>query len=202
MVFGTPQNWRLNMKNPIGGNRTGKQNALIGDSDGNNFSLKKQGKFSRHCIHKQPMGVIGWARKRRTCQPSVRICAGANGVVIGNSRVAITSRFGCIDCGGSIGMTPDHEPMPHEFDGVTFDEKQDGIRLVGQMRRVYDLMRDGHWRTLHEIAEATCCLETAVSARLRDFRKPRFGCHSVELRRVHGRRGLFLYRLVLRKREE
>ncbi len=86
-----------------------------------------------------------------------------------------------------------------DFDGDTFEPAQDGIRLSGQMRRVYSLMRDGQWRTLHEIAEATACLETAASARLRDFRKECFGGHTVERRRVPGRPGLFEYRLLLEK---
>ncbi len=88
--------------------------------------------------------------------------------------------------------------MP-DFDGDTFESAPDGIHLSGQMRRVYRLMCDGQWRTLHEIAEATACLETAASARLRDFRKERFGRHTVERRRVPGRRGLFEYRLLLGK---
>jgi len=44
-------------------------------------------------------------------------------------------------------------------------------------------MRDGEWRTLGEISEATGHPEASVSARLRDFRKPRFGGHTVNRRR-------------------
>lgn len=95
-------------------------------------------------------------------------------------------------------MSREFMPAGTAIDGATFEPEQDDMRLTGQMRRVYALMRDGRWRTLHEISAATCCLETAASARLRDFRKPRFGGHSVELRRVPGRRGLFEYRLVLK----
>ncbi len=89
-------------------------------------------------------------------------------------------------------------PAAHGFDGNTIEPEQDGVRLSGQMQRVHRLMHDGQWRTLHEIAEATACLETAASARLRDFRKERFGRHVVERRRVPGRPGLFEYRLVLK----
>lgn len=59
-------------------------------------------------------------------------------------------------------------PATPGFDGHTFEPDQDGIRLSGQMRRIHSLMNDGQWRTLHEIAAETSCLETAASARLRD----------------------------------
>lgn len=85
------------------------------------------------------------------------------------------------------------------FDGPTFEPDQDGIRLSGQMKRVFDFMSDGGWHTLREIAAATDSLETAVSARLRDCRKSRFGGHLVELRRVPGRPGVFQYRLSTKK---
>lgn len=88
-------------------------------------------------------------------------------------------------------------PVRPGFDGRTIEPDQDGIRLSGQMRRVYTLMSDGRWRTLREISGATSCLETAASARLRDFRKPRFGSHSVERRRVAGHPGLYEYRLIV-----
>lgn len=84
-----------------------------------------------------------------------------------------------------------------DFDGDTFLSSQDCIRLRGQMKRIYDLMRDGRWRTLRQIAATTNCLETSASTRLRDFRKPRFGCHEIQLRRVDGHPGLYEYRLVL-----
>lgn len=74
----------------------------------------------------------------------------------------------------------------------------DTPHLHSQAKRVLDLMRDGHWRTLRQIAAETCCLETGASARLRDLRKARFGGHVVELRPVPGRRGLFQYRLLLK----
>jgi hypothetical protein len=40
-----------------------------------------------------------------------------------------------------------------QFDGETFDENRDGARLSGQAKAVYDLMRDGRWRTLRRIAD-------------------------------------------------
>lgn len=95
--------------------------------------------------------------------------------------------------------TWNHPPTLPTFDGPTFEPDQDGVRLSGQMKRVFDFMSDGGWHTLREIAAATDSLETAVSARLRDCRKSRFGGHQVELRRVPGRPGVFQYRLLAKK---
>ena len=77
--------------------------------------------------------------------------------------------------------TPEAEPS---IDGATFDPKRDAKRLGAQLRSVFFLMRDGRWRTLQEICDETCYSSTAaVSARLRDLRKERFGGHMVERRR-------------------
>lgn len=80
-------------------------------------------------------------------------------------------------------------------DGATYDHPRDGARLSRQHTRVFDLMRDGRWRSLAAIAAATGDPEASVSARLRDFRKPRFGEHGVERRHVAD--GLFEYRLIV-----
>ena len=77
------------------------------------------------------------------------------------------------------------------FDGKTY-EPSDGPRLGVQLAQVAALMRDGQWRTLYEIAHATGCPTQSVSARLRDLRKPRYGSHPVERRRVSA--GVFQYR--------
>ena len=81
-----------------------------------------------------------------------------------------------------------------DFDGITYEEPLDKHRLNCQLRRVFDYMRYGHWHTLTDIAAAAEGSESGISARLRDFRKERFGGHTVERRRVVG--GLFEYRLV------
>jgi hypothetical protein len=84
---------------------------------------------------------------------------------------------------------------PTLFDGETFDPALDGARLTGQLARVYELMSDGAWRTLRDIARDAGGTEAAVSARLRDLRKARFGGHTVERRRVPGASGLWEYRV-------
>ena len=61
------------------------------------------------------------------------------------------------------------------------------------MRRVFDVVRTGEWVTLAGLSEATGDPEPSVSARLRDFRKPRFGAAVVSRRYVGG--GLYQYRL-------
>lgn len=66
-----------------------------------------------------------------------------------------------------------------------------------QLERVYELMRDGKWRTLREIHRALGKgLDTSISARLRDLRKPFCGCRRVECRGRNHIRGLYEYRLT------
>ena len=85
------------------------------------------------------------------------------------------------------------------FDGRTIDPDRDNGRLFAQLTRVRDLMSDGRWRTLPEIAGAVGDPPQSVSARLRDLRKPRWGSLTVERR--HKSRGLFEYRMVVPSRE-
>lgn len=78
----------------------------------------------------------------------------------------------------------------------------DRPRLAGQIAKVYELMKDGRYRTLEQIANAAECLETSASARLRDLRKARFGNHAVESRRVEGPTALYEYRLIVNQVKE
>jgi hypothetical protein len=84
-----------------------------------------------------------------------------------------------------------------EFDGITYEPKLDYQRLSGQLRRVFGVMVKGGWWTLAEIARQTGDQsEAAISARLRDLRKPKFGGFEVERRRRgEARKGLWEYRL-------
>ena len=84
--------------------------------------------------------------------------------------------------------------MPnYRFDGVDYVKELDQVRLVGQMSRIWELMRDGRWRSLREIADATGSPEASASAQLRNFRNPRFGGHIVDRIRISG--GLYKYRI-------
>lgn len=87
--------------------------------------------------------------------------------------------------------------VDERFDGETYDADKDGVRLTGQLLRVYEAMKDGRWHTLDELAEVSGGSEASVSARLRDLRKEKFGSHEVERERVKGEDGLWKYRLVL-----
>lgn len=80
------------------------------------------------------------------------------------------------------------------FDGKTYDESRDGARITGQLARVRAVMRDGEWHTLPELATRCGGTEAAISARIRDFRKAKFGGHTVE--REYVAAGLWQYRLI------
>ncbi len=106
--------------------------------------------------------------------------------------------------GGILSSTPlfagisryDSAPKRGRFAGDTYDPKHDDGRLTGQIARVFELMRDGYWRTLAEIEAATGDPQASISAQLRHLRKPRFGGHEVEKRsRGERERGLYEYRV-------
>lgn len=86
-------------------------------------------------------------------------------------------------------------PLP-DHDGVTYVPSRDKLRLNAQQERVYSVMADGNWHTLPEIAERIVEPEASISARIRDFRKKKFGGFIVE--REYVSNGLFRYRLVTR----
>jgi hypothetical protein len=90
-------------------------------------------------------------------------------------------------------MSTQLELVPH-FDGATYSAEHDQARLATQLEQVRTLMMDGQWRTLQQIGGRVQGSEAALSARLRDLRKSRFGGYTVERRRRHG--GLFEYRVL------
>lgn len=97
-------------------------------------------------------------------------------------------------------MTPGQLTLPDPvpaFDGAAYDAARDHARLTGQIRRVFDVMRDGEWHTLPGIAAQASAPEASVSAQLRHLRKPRFGSFIVERRQKEGGHGLWEYRLLL-----
>lgn len=98
------------------------------------------------------------------------------------------------------------EPRRHAsriyFDGRTYEPEFDEKRLGEQHRAVWNIVRDAEWRTLDEIISAIVAnggkeyATAAISARVRDFRKPRFGGYMVDIRaRGDRRNGLFEYRV-------
>lgn len=90
-------------------------------------------------------------------------------------------------------------PKETAFGGATYEAEFDHTRLTQQLKDVFDLMKDGRWRTLPEIADNIKHPTQSISARLRDLRKDKYGAHTVERER-HGN-GLFQYRLIVRVRE-
>lgn len=78
--------------------------------------------------------------------------------------------------------------------GATFDAERDTIRLNQQAHDVWHEMKDGQWWTLRALASVLYYPEASISARIRDFRKARFGGHTVERRHTHN--GIWQYRLV------
>ena len=83
------------------------------------------------------------------------------------------------------------------FDGSDIIPEMDNKRLTGQILRIYDLMKDGKFRTLSEIAFLTGDHESSISAQLRNLRKSRFGGHVVN-KQTRGERcnGLFEYQVL------
>ena len=82
------------------------------------------------------------------------------------------------------------------FDGPEYVEELDQARLTGQIKDIYNLMKDGQWRTLREIEDATLHPQPSISAQLRHLRKERFGSHTiVKRRRGIKSQGLFEYNL-------
>lgn len=88
------------------------------------------------------------------------------------------------------------EPM--RFNGPAYDVDRDTARLSGQIGRIFELMKDGAWRTLDEISSATGDPPASCSAELRHLRKERFGKHTVDKRhRGEPADGLWEYRLIV-----
>ena len=95
-------------------------------------------------------------------------------------------------------MSRINEQLSPDFDGRTYEPAKDRKRLTGQLARVREIMSDGGWYNLSYLAICTRGTEASVSARIRDLRKPKFGSHIIDRRRV-GDSGLFQYRLVAGK---
>lgn len=84
--------------------------------------------------------------------------------------------------------------MNQDFDGQTYNRERDGARLNKQFEIVKRNMLDGHWHTLAELAEIARASDAAVSARVRDLRKPKFGGYTVD--RLYIRKGVWAYRIA------
>jgi hypothetical protein len=92
-------------------------------------------------------------------------------------------------------MTDDTAMPGPQYDGETYVPERDFKRLDAQRLRVFELMKDGLPRTLDQISEKTGDPAPSVSARLRDFRKLKFGAHIVD--REYLGNGLYTYQLYV-----
>jgi len=84
------------------------------------------------------------------------------------------------------------------FDGPAID-RSDIPRMTGQLKKVFELMQDGQWHTIRQVAKYAQCCEVSAGTRIRDLRKERFGGHTVKRRRDRNRPGVFRYRLIIRR---
>jgi hypothetical protein len=98
--------------------------------------------------------------------------------------------FGLVDDNGL--PSPGREEA---FDGETYVPDRDYERMGEQLARVYEVMLDGRWHTLGNIALNARGSEAACSARLRDLRKEKYG--SREILRRYVRDGLWEYRMKI-----
>lgn len=90
-------------------------------------------------------------------------------------------------------------PFKASFIGSDYKPELDERRLTSQLERIFNLMKDGEWRTLQEIAKITSDPQASISAQLRHLRKPKFGSHTVnKRRRGEETKGLFEYQLIAR----
>lgn len=85
------------------------------------------------------------------------------------------------------------------FDGADYSPDRDNSRLTGQILRVWEVMKDGQWRTLRQIADKTNDPEASISAQLRHLRKDKFGAHQIEREYINN--GLYKYRLIINQED-
>jgi hypothetical protein len=82
-----------------------------------------------------------------------------------------------------------------KFDGSDYVPERDDARLSSQLKRVFNVMKDGGWRSLETISLSTGDPEPSVSAQLRHLRKPKHGSHTVN--KKHMGEGLYVYQLLV-----
>lgn len=144
--------------------------------------------------------LVKYIREVARLDLSESLALARSGGTFGNFRrleaISIRERFD-----RRFGLTSELVLIQPVFDGPTYESQHDQKRLSGQIGRVFETMKDGIYRTLDELSEATGSPMQSVSARLRDLRKTRFGSFTVN-RRVRGDRnsGLYEYQLVVPQR--
>lgn len=90
-------------------------------------------------------------------------------------------------------------PKVYNFKGSDYIKELDHDRLSKQIERIYDLMKDGNYRTLFhiknilELRYGTPFPESSISAQLRNLKKVRFGGYVLNKKRISG--GLWEYQI-------
>ena len=91
--------------------------------------------------------------------------------------------------------TPPHVGGDTSTDGAYVHDR-DHDRLASATKKVHAFMLDGQWHEIEEVSLATGYpLGSALTSRIRDMRKRRFGGHTVECEFV--RRGVHRYRVLI-----
>ena len=94
-------------------------------------------------------------------------------------------------------QTEPHKFSKAKFHGPAYEAPLDQVRLSGQLLKIYELMKDGKWRTLQEISRLTGAPEASASAQLRGLRRGDNGGHTVDKKRLgEPTVGLWTYRLI------
>lgn len=87
-----------------------------------------------------------------------------------------------------------------KFHGQSYDAKQDYQRLAGQMKTIFEIMRDGVWRTTQELATLlNTPNQASCEANLRNLRKPENGGHMILRKNRNNVRGCSEYRLMVHR---
>ena len=82
------------------------------------------------------------------------------------------------------------------FNGKNYEPLVAGYsKLTGKTLEVYELMKDGKFRTLADIEKATKIMQTTISATLRHLRKQKYGAHKLNKRRSIGKQ--YEYQLII-----
>ena len=81
------------------------------------------------------------------------------------------------------------------FSGSDYQPERDKERLTQDYKKIKDLMSDGEWRTIRQVADATGSPDGSASAHMRAMRKKENGGHAV-IKKYEGN-GKYLYRLVI-----
>jgi hypothetical protein len=81
------------------------------------------------------------------------------------------------------------------FDGADYVDERDGERLTNQYDTIFNIMKDGTWRSVRQIRKLTGYPQNSIQAQLRHSRKKKFGSH--ELNKKYKKKGLYLYQIIV-----